>query len=83
MNFFDRMLAAKAELEKVHGLPLRECRLHPDDYKALREQCESLLQYDAAPGSVDSFAGVKIVEDESAQRLPRLKTPNYQGKPLP
>ncbi len=75
MDLIDRMRAA---LESARGIgaPLKEYRLHPDDYEALRKQCEPLLQYDAAPGSADSFAGVKIIQDDDAERLPRCKTPN-------
>lgn len=77
MDLIDRMRAA-LELARGIGQPLAEYRLHPDDYKALRNQCKPFMQYDAAPGSADSFACVKIIQDESAERLPCLKTPNAE-----
>jgi hypothetical protein len=75
MGMIDSMRLAIEQAEKL-GTPRREYRLHPDDYKALRGQCEPRLQINAAPWAPGQFAGVRIVEDEKAERLPRLKPPN-------
>lgn len=74
-SMIDRMrkLAAAMDDAERRLAPYRAPRvikLHPDDYKALREQVEPMLTQ-PAPGAADSFGGVPVVIDEAAPRLPR------------
>ena len=67
------LLARMAEAqEMINAMPpvQSEMRLHPDDIAALRRQCGETI----AAGPFNSFAGVKIIPDESAERLPRKAT---------
>lgn len=65
------LLAQMAEAKRtLDALPPvhHEMRLHPADIEALRRQCGTTK----APGPINSWSGIKIIPDESAERLPRL-----------
>lgn len=52
------------------GRPMRELRIHPDDYEELRREALPFLAHSAS-GAADSFSGVRLLQDETAERLPR------------
>lgn len=66
----ERMRAALKAAEEMGPAPPSVYRLHPEDYEALRRACAPHLTR-AAPGSPDSFGGVRLIKDEAAPRLPR------------
>ncbi len=68
MTLITRMLQATEDAKKIPP-PLREYRMHPEDFKELRAQC---VQHVFEPGSMDRFNGLQIVLDEDAPRLPRI-----------
>jgi hypothetical protein len=72
-NIINDMAAAMEQAKLLIGAaPLqKEIKLHPDDYKALLDQCKPHLLY-PAPGAADSFSGLRVVVDEHAPRLPRI-----------
>ena len=73
----DKMLAdmrdAVRKLESIHakhGKPPNELRIHPDDFEAIKRQAQPWLTRPAS-GLGDSIMGVRLVQDETAERLPR------------
>ena len=64
-----KMVEAKRAMDALPPVK-SEMRLHPDDIAALRRQCNATI----ATGPFNSFAGVNIIPDESAERLPRKAT---------
>ena len=67
MTLITRMIQAMEDAKKIQP-PLREYRMHPEDFKELRAMCE---QHVFEPGSMDRFSGLQIVLDEDAERMPR------------
>lgn len=61
-----QMSEAKLALDAMPPVQ-HEMRLHPADIEALRRQCGATK----AAGPVNSWSGIKIIPDESAERLPR------------
>lgn len=61
-----RMIEAKRAIEAMPPVK-SEMRMHPDDIEAMRRQCGATKVI----GPVNSWSGIKIIPDESADRLPR------------
>jgi hypothetical protein len=68
------MWNAVQRLKNMSPTPPCEFKLHPDDYAELKRQAAPYLQH-PMPGVPDSFSGLRIVVDATAERLPR-KTPS-------
>lgn len=64
------MWNAIERLKNISPIPPKEFKLHPDDYAELQRQAYPNLRY-PAPGFSNSFAGLNIVVDPLAERLPR------------
>lgn len=72
-----RMQAATKVIEDhlaKFGKPLRELRIHPDDYQELKREAQSFLT-SRTSGKTDGLYGVRLLQDENAERLPRKVTP--------
>jgi len=63
-----KMIEAKRAMDALPPVQ-SEMRMHPDDIEALRRQCEATRT--TAP--VNSWSGIKIIPDASAERLPRKR----------
>jgi len=61
-----QMIEAKRAIEAMPPVK-SEMRMHPDDIEAMRRQCGATK----VNGPVNSWSGIKIIPDESAERLPR------------
>jgi flagellar biosynthesis/type III secretory pathway protein FliH len=61
-----QMIESKRALESLPPVQ-SEMRMHPADIEALRRQCGATK----ATGPINSWSGIKIIPDESAERLPR------------
>ena len=75
------MWNAVQRLKDMSPVPPKEFKLHPDDYAELKRQAEPYLLH-PMPGVPDRFAGLKIVVDATAERLPRKTPSNGQDKRL-
>lgn len=64
------LLNAMGQLRRRGEYPLSQFKIHPDDYMELKRQASPSLPH-PMPGVPDSFYGMKIVVDASAERLPR------------
>ena len=64
------MLNALERFKTYCHRPPEDFKIHPDDYKELRRQAAPYLKHQM-PGVPDSFSGVRIVIDATAERLPR------------
>lgn len=58
------------EIHAKHGKPPTELRVHPDDFEAIKRRFAPLLTH-PANNLGDSIMGVRLVRDETAERLPR------------
>ncbi len=56
------------------GKPMRELRIRPDDYEELKREAQPFLTHSAL-GATDSFSGVRLIQDETAEPLPRKTNP--------
>lgn len=61
-----QMIEAKRAIEAMPPVK-SEMRMHPADIEAMRRQCGAAK----VTGPVNSWSGIKIIPDESAERLPR------------
>lgn len=73
LEILTRMQAATRFIEghrAKFGWAMRELRIHPDDYLELRNEAEPFMAHESS-GTFDSFCGIRLVQDEGANRLPR------------
>ena len=73
------MLEAVGKIERETYKAPTEYKIHPDDGNELRTQLKPHMVAIAQNGAI-SVAGLRIVQDYTAARLPR-KVPNACGEP--
>jgi len=70
-EIINAMLKALETVRCVNA-PLTEIRMHPDDYRELKASCSA--PYLASFEGGTKFDGIRLIQDDKADRLPRKDT---------
>lgn len=62
------------EIHAKHGKPPKELPMHPDDIEAIKRRFKPMLTH-PANNLGDSIMGIRLVSDETAERLHRKAAP--------